>query len=244
MKSQGIPSDLIENDLLADLPAASQARVLPLLKKVDLDLGQVVHEADQSIEFVYFPSDAIVSVVYVTLDGSSAEIALIGREGVVGVAALMGGFSSGSRSLVRKAGSAYRLAAADLRREFDGETMCRSRMLRYTQALITQMAQAAVCNRHHSIQQQVCRCLLLTLDRSSGNQLDMTQQLIANTLGVRREGVSEAAGKLQRLGVIKYHRGLITVLNRPLLEALSCECYQAVKDEAERLRSPEFTPSE
>jgi CRP-like cAMP-binding protein len=230
-------SDPCDNDLLAEMPDEVRARVLPLLKKVELDLGHVIYEAGQDIHHVYFPANCIISLLYVMLDGSSAEISVVGHDGMVGIAVFMGGASTPSRALVQSAGTAYRLSAADLRREFNNDSAVRMLMLRYTQALITQMAQTAVCNRHHSIDQQLCRWLLLSLDRLPGNQLDMTQELIANMLGVRREGVTEAAGKLQSLGVIEYRRGHITVKDRPRLERLSCECYQVVKDENRRLRS-------
>jgi CRP-like cAMP-binding protein len=230
-------SDPCDNDLLTEMPDEVRARVLPLLKKVELDLGHVIYEAGQDIHHVYFPANCIISLLYVMLDGSSAEISVVGHDGMVGIAVFMGGASTPSRALVQSAGTAYRLSAADLRREFNNDSAVRMLMLRYTQALITQMAQTAVCNRHHSIDQQLCRWLLLSLDRLPGNQLDMTQELIANMLGVRREGVTEAAGKLQSLGVIEYRRGHITVKDRPRLERLSCECYQVVKDENRRLRS-------
>jgi CRP-like cAMP-binding protein len=171
------------------------------------------------------------------LDGASAEISVVGKEGIVGIAVFMGGESTPSRAIVQSAGSAWRLPASELRREFNGYPEMRMQMLRYTQALITQMAQTAVCNRHHSIDQQLCRWLLLSLDRLPGKRLTMTQELIANMLGVRREGVTEAAGKLQKLGVITYQRGHISVLDRPKLEKLCCECYEVVKHETERLQS-------
>ena len=224
-----------ENDLLAGLPKATQARLAPLLKKTHLDLGTVIYEAGQTVNQVYFPTDCIVSLLYVMLDGDSAEISVIGHEGVVGIAVFMGGASTPSRAVVQSAGTAYRLSARDLKREFSNDPDVRMLMLRYTQCLITQMAQTAVCNRHHTIDQQLCRWLLLSLDRLHGNHLTMTQELIANMLGVRREGVTEAAGKLQKMGVIEYRRGRITVLDRPALEKLSCECYGVVKRETDRL---------
>jgi CRP-like cAMP-binding protein len=186
---------------------------------------------------VYFPTDCIVSLLYVMESGASAEISVVGNEGVVGISLFMGGESTSSRAIVQSAGSAYRLAGQRIKDEFNlhGEMMLL--LLRYTQSLITQMSQTAVCNRHHSIDQQLCRWLLLSLDRLSDNTLTMTQELIANMLGVRREGVTEAAGKLQRLGVIDYSRGHITVLDRPKLETLSCECYEVVKRETDRLLS-------
>ncbi|MGY6554342.1 MAG: Crp/Fnr family transcriptional regulator [Wenzhouxiangella sp.] len=225
----------LDNDLLASLPESTQARVLPLLKKVDLDLGTVIYEAGQQISQVYFPANCIISLLYVMLDGASAEISVVGRDGMVGIAVFMGGASTPSRAVVQSAGIAYRLSAIDLRNEFNNDADTRMLMLRYTQALITQMAQTAVCNRHHTIDQQLCRWLLLSLDRLPGNTLHMTQELIANMLGVRREGVTEAAGKLQKLGVINYRRGHIDVLDRPQLEQLSCECYEVVKKETARL---------
>jgi CRP-like cAMP-binding protein len=229
-----------DNDLLASLPADVQGRLFPQLKKVDLELGAVIYEAGQNISKVYFPTNSIISLLYVMLDGASAEISVVGHEGMVGIAVFMGGASTPSRALVQSAGTAYRLSALDLQREFNNDADVRMQMLRYTQALITQMAQTAVCNRHHSIDQQLCRWLLLSLDRLSSNQLTMTQELIANMLGVRREGVTEAAGKLQKQGVIEYRRGRITVLDRPKLEQLCCECYQVVKTECDRLL---FRPS-
>ena len=186
---------------------------------------------------VYFPIDSIVSLLYVMDSGASAEISLVGNEGLVGIAVFMGGESTPSRALVQSAGHAFSLSGARLKDEFNNDGDIRMLMLRYTQALITQMAQTAVCNRHHSIDQQLCRWLLLSMDRLPSNRLTMTQELIANMLGVRREGVSEAAGKLQNLGVITYQRGMITVLDRPKLEELCCECYSVVKRETDRLQS-------
>ena len=186
---------------------------------------------------VYFPIDSIVSLLYVMDSGASAEISLVGNEGLVGIAVFMGGESTPSRALVQSAGHAFSLSGARLKDEFNNDGDIRMLMLRYTQALITQMAQTAVCNRHHSIDQQLCRWLLLSMDRLPSNRLTMTQELIANMLGVRREGVSEAAGKLQNLGVITYLRGMITVLDRPKLEKLCCECYSVVKRETDRLQS-------
>ncbi len=226
------PSD---NDLLAGLPKATQARIFPLLKKVNVDLGTVIYEAGQTVTQVYFPTDCIISLLYVMLDGDSAEISVVGREGMVGIAVFMGGASTPSRAVVQSAGTAYRLSARDLTHEFRNDSDVRMQMLRYTQCLITQMAQTAVCNRHHTIDQQLCRWLLLSLDRLHGNHLTMTQELIANMLGVRREGVTEAAGKLQKQGVIEYRRGRITVLDRAALEKLTCECYGVVKNETDRL---------
>jgi CRP-like cAMP-binding protein len=228
------------NRLLSLLPPDAQRRVFPHLKRVKLPLGRVVYEAGQSVSHVYFPTDSIVSLLYVMLDGASAEISVVGQEGIVGIAVFMGGESTPSRAVVQSGGSAFTLPATELRKEFHAHVEMRTLMLRYTQALITQMAQTAVCNRHHSIDQQLCRWLLLSLDRLPGVRLKMTQSLIANMLGVRREGVTEAAGKLQRLGVISYNRGLITVLDRKKLEQLCCECYEVVRREADRLTSYEL----
>lgn len=227
----------LNNRLLAALPPEAQKRVFPHLVPVQLPLGTVVYEAGQHVEYVYFPTNCIISLLYVMEDGASAEISVVGNEGIVGIAVFMGGESTPSRAIVQSGGSAFRLPAGELRKEFNSHPDMRMLMLRYTQALITQMAQTAVCNRHHSIDQQLCRWLLLSLDRLPDNSLTMTQELIANMLGVRREGVTEAAGKLQRLGVITYQRGHITILDRPHLERLCCECYSVVKQEADRLQS-------
>lgn len=226
---------LEKNHLLAALPSEVKQRLSPLLEPVQLSLGQVLHEAGGALSHVYFPSNAIVSLLYVTENGASSEIAVVGNEGLVGIAVFMGGESTTSRAIVQSAGQALRLPVNQLKDEFNRHGEMLHLLLRYTQALITQMAQTAVCNRHHSIDQQLCRWLLLSLDRLPGNQLNMTQELIANMLGVRREGVTEAAGKLHRLGVIEYRRGHITVLDRPRLEQLSCECYAVVKKESDRL---------
>ncbi|MGK2912928.1 MAG: Crp/Fnr family transcriptional regulator [Porticoccaceae bacterium] len=224
-----------QNHLLAALPADIQQRLFPHLELVTLALGYILYESGDTLRHVYFPTDAIVSLLYVMEDGASAEISVVGNEGLIGVALFMGGESTPSRAIVQSAGSAYRLPGARLKDEFNRHGELQRLLLRYTQALITQMSQTAVCNRHHSIDQQLCRWLLLSLDRLPDNQLTMTQELIANMLGVRREGVTEAAGKLQRLGVIEYSRGHITVLDRPQLERLSCECYAVVKKETDRL---------
>lgn len=224
-----------KNHLLAALTADVQARLFPYLERVTLPLGKVVYESGDSLLHVHFPTDAIVSLLYVMENGASAEISVVGNEGMIGIAVFMGGESTPSRAIVQSAGHAYRLPQQRLKDEFNHSSEMRTLMLRYTQALITQMAQTAVCNRHHSIDQQLCRWLLLSLDRLPSNQLTMTQELIANMLGVRREGVTEAAGKLQKLKVINYQRGHITVLNRPKLENLSCECYAVVKKETDRL---------
>ena len=225
----------LQNHLLAALPPAIQQRLLPMLELFPLPLGKVLYESGDTMRYVYFPTDSIVSLLYVMESGASAEISVVGNEGIVGVSLFMGGESTPSRAVVQSAGSAYRLAGQKLKDEFNRHSELMQLLLRYTQSLITQMAQTAVCNRHHSIDQQLCRWLLLSLDRLPDNKLTMTQELIANMLGVRREGVTEAAGKLQKLGVIDYCRGHITVLDRSKLEALSCECYAVVKRESDRL---------
>jgi len=224
-----------QNHLLNALPAEVFDRLLPKLELVPMPLGMVLYESGDTMRHVYFPTNSIVSLLYVMENGSSAEISVVGNEGVIGVALFMGGESTSSRAIVQSAGHAYRLLGQTFKDESNRHTGLLFLMLRYTQALITQMAQTAVCNRHHSIDQQLCRWLLLSLDRLSDNQLSMTQELIANMLGVRREGVTEAAGKLQKQGVIEYSRGHITVLDRPRLEALCCECYAVVKKETDRL---------
>jgi CRP-like cAMP-binding protein len=224
-----------QNHLLAALPAADYERLLADLELVSLPLGWAVYESGGHLGYLYFPTDSIVSLLYVMENGASAEIAVTGNDGVVGIALFMGGESTPNRAVVQSAGYAYRLSAAVLKREFEHGGPLQHLLLRYTQALITQMAQTAVCNRHHSVEQQLCRWLLLSLDRLSSNELTMTQELIANMLGVRREGVTEAAGKLQAAGLIEYSRGKITVLDRPKLEKQVCECYAVVKREMERL---------
>lgn len=224
-----------QNRLLAVLSPEVRQRLFPHLQLIDLPLGKVIYESGDSLRHVYFPTDSIVSLLYVMENGASAEISVVGNEGLVGVAVFMGGESTPSRAVVQSAGNAFRLSGQRLRDEFDRHGEMLLLMLRYTQALITQMAQTAVCNRHHSVDQQLCRWLLLSLDRLPSNKLTMTQELISNMLGVRREGVTEAAGKLQKLGVIEYSRGQITVLDRARLEELSCECYAVVKREADRL---------
>lgn len=230
-----------QNYLLGALPADVQARVFPQLELVKMPLGKVLYESGDTQHYGYFPVDSIVSLLYVTSEGASTEISMIGNDGLVGVALLMDAKSSLSRAVVQSEGVAYRLTAKKLKEEFNRHGEALMLLLRYTQTLITQMAQTAVCNRHHSIDQQLCRWLLMSLDRLSGNQINMTQELIANMLGVRREGVTEAAGKLQKLGVINYSRGHISVLNRARLEQLSCECYAVVKKEADRLLP--YTPA-
>lgn len=224
-----------QNCLLAALPADVRERLYPHMEFIELPLGKVLYESGDTLRYVYFPTNSIVSLLYVMESGASAEISVVGKEGLIGVALFMGGDSTTSRAIVQSAGQAYRLLAQRLKDEFNRHGALLLTLLRYTQALITQMAQTAVCNRHHTIDQQLCRWLLLSLDRLEGNELVMTQELIANMLGVRREGVTDAAGRLQRLGVIDYHRGHIQVLNRPKLEALSCECYAVVRKESDRL---------
>ena len=223
------------NQLLAALPAAEYARWLPHLEQVSLPLGQVLYESGATLEHVYFPTDAIVSLLNVLDNGASAEIAVVGFEGLVGVSLFMGGESTPSRAVVQSAGSAFRLPAQAMKDEFNRAGPVLHLLLRYTQALITQMAQTAVCNRHHSLDKQLCRWLLLSLDRLTGNELVMTQELIANMLGVRREGVTEAALHLQKQGYISYARGRIWVLDRSGLERATCECYAVVKTEYDRL---------
>jgi CRP-like cAMP-binding protein len=223
------------NRLLAALPDAEMKRWLPHLEPVGLPLGHVLHESGTIEQYVYFPLSAIVSLLYVMENGDSAEIAVVGNEGIVGFSLFMGGNSTPSRALVQCAGKGYRMKAQVIKEEFDKSHPVSHLLLRYTQALITQMAQTAVCNRHHSLAQQLCRWLLLSLDRLPGNELVMTQELIANMLGVRREGVTESALKLQEAGIIKYSRGRITVLDRKGLEKRSCECYEVVKKEYDRL---------
>lgn len=227
--------DFVRNQLLASLPDDEWLRWLPHLELVNLALGDVLHESGGRAELVHFPLDAIVSLLYMTKDGASAEIAVVGNEGVVGIAIFMGGGSSTDRAVVQSAGQALRIHAHFIAEEFSRSEPVLRLMLRYTQALIAQTAQTDVCNRHHSVDQQLCRWLLLSLDRLESNVLTMTQELIANMLGVRREGVTEAALKLQRAGLIRYARGRITVLDRRGLEHRSCECYGVVKHEYDRL---------
>lgn len=224
-----------QNHLLAALSEEVRLRLFPQLERVELPLGKVLYESGDTLRHVYFPTDSIISLLYVMENGASAEISVVGNEGLVGVALFMGGESTPSRAIVQSGGNAYRLLGQRLKDEFNRHGELLVLMLRYTQALLTQMAQTAVCNRHHQIDQQLCRWLLLSLDRLPSNRLTMTQELIANMLGVRREGVTEAAGKLQRQGVIEYSRGHITVLDRKKLEQLSCECYAVVKRETDRL---------
>jgi CRP-like cAMP-binding protein len=224
-----------QNHLLDALPDSDYQRIAPHLELVPMGLGEVIYESGSSMRHVYFPTTSIVSLLYVMENGASAEIAIVGNEGILGISLFMGGETTPSRAVVQSAGHGYRLQAGLIKTEFArfGPTM--HLLLRYTQALITQMAQTAVCNRHHSVDQQLCRWLLLSLDRLSSNELVMTQELIANMLGVRREGVTEAAGMLQKAGLIRYQRGRITVVDRPGLEARTCECYQVVRTEFDRL---------
>jgi CRP-like cAMP-binding protein len=224
-----------KNELLAALSAAELKRMRPYLEPVIMSLGHVVYESGRHVDHVYFPTDCIVSLLYVLENGSSAEIAVVGNEGVVGVSIFMGGETTPSRAVVQSAGTAYRLPGQLMKNEFNRGGSMQHLMLRYTQSLLTQMAQTAVCNRHHSVDQQLCRWLLLSIDRLPSPEITMTQELIANMLGVRREGVTEAAGKLQKEGVISYRRGHIKVLDRPKLEEMSCECYEVVRRETERL---------
>jgi CRP-like cAMP-binding protein len=228
-------SEAMKNRLLAALPQAEATRWSSLLESVDLTLGQVLYESGSTLSHVYFPTTAMISLLYVMENGASAEIAVVGNEGIVGISLFMGGESTSGRALVQSAGKGLRLKAQLLKQEFNRTGPVLHLLLRYTQALITQMAQTAVCNRHHSLDQQLCRWLLLSLDRLEGNDLMMTQELIANMLGVRREGVTESALKLQSAGLIQYARGHIAVLDRPGLEKRSCECYAVVKKEYERL---------
>ncbi|PPD02866.1 MAG: Crp/Fnr family transcriptional regulator [Methylobacter sp.] len=224
-----------QNHLLAVFEDEKNELISSQLELVKMPLGEVLYESGGELRYVYFPVDCIVSLLYVLEDGASAEIAVVGNEGILGIALFMGGGTMPNRAIVQSGGHAYRLRGSILLEEFNRNGVLLHLLLRYTQALITQMAQTGVCNRHHSIDQQLCRWLLLSLDRLSSCELIMTQELIANMLGVRREGVTEAAGKLQRAGLINYHRGHITVLNREGLEARVCECYQVVKTEYDRL---------
>ncbi|HIJ62596.1 MAG TPA: Crp/Fnr family transcriptional regulator [Rhodospirillaceae bacterium] len=230
-----MPPDPLENQLLAALPKAEFLRWLPQLELVEMPLGRVLYESGDRLAHVFFPTTAIVSLLYVMEDGASAEIAVAGYEGIVGISLFMGGQSTPSRAVVQSAGYGFRLEASLMMQEFNRGGPVMHLLLRYTQALITQMSQTAVCNRHHSLDKQLCRWLLLSLDRLHSTNLVMTQELIANMLGVRREGVTEAAGRLQKAGLIRYQRGHITVLDREGLEQRSCECYAVVKSEYDRL---------
>ncbi len=237
MPSSSVLPSPKQNHLLAALPADDYARILPALESIAMPLGWVVYESGGRMGYVYFPTTSIVSLLYVMESGASAEIAIVGDEGLVGISLFMGGETTPSRAVVQSAGVGYRLSAAMLKREFALGGEMQHLALRYTQALITQMAQTAVCNRHHSVDQQLCRWLLLSGDRLPGNELNMTQELIANMLGVRREGVTEAAGCLQAEGIIHYSRGHIRILDRARLEQRVCECYAVVKAEYDRLLS-------
>jgi CRP-like cAMP-binding protein len=228
---------LQRNQLLAALPESDIDRLTPHLKLVSLSLGEVLYESGIVLHHVFFPIDSIISLLSVMSDGASAEIAVVGNDGVVGVSLFMGGETTPSRGVVQSAGHAYRLEGSLLKSEFYRGGSMQHLLLRYTLALLTQMAQTAVCNRHHSLDQQLCRWLLVSLDRLPSNELVMTQDLIANMLGVRREGVTEAAGKLQQASLIHYSRGRITVLDRLGIESRACECYRVVKREADRLLS-------
>jgi CRP-like cAMP-binding protein len=230
-----------QNHLLAALPTEDYARLLPDLELIPLPLGWAVYESGGHLSYLYFPTTAIISLLYVMESGASAEIAITGNEGLVGISLFMGGESTPSRAVVQSAGNGYRLRASTLKKEFALGGHLQHLALRYTQALITQMAQTVVCNRHHSLDKQLCRWLLLSLDRLPGDELVMTQELIANMLGVRREGVTEAAGNLQKDGLIQYSRGHIKVLDRKRLEERVCECYAVVKREIDRLLPYEIT---
>jgi CRP-like cAMP-binding protein len=230
-----LAADPRQNRLLAALPDGEWARWLPQLEAVDLPLGKVLYESGSKLTHVYFPTSSIISLLYVMEDGASAEIAVVGHEGIVGISLFMGGGSTPSRAVVQSAGKGFRLNASLMLQEFNRAGPVLHLLLRYTQALITQMAQTAVCNRHHTLDQQLCRWLLLSLDRLQSDELVMTQELIANMLGVRREGVTEAAGHLQKAGLIRYQRGHIKVLDRHKLEQRACECYAVVKREYDRL---------
>lgn len=224
-----------QNHLVAALPTAEFERLAPHLELVEMPLGEVLYESGGLMQYVYFPTTSIVSLLYVTENGASAEIAVVGNEGILGVSLFMGGETTTSRAVVQSSGYGYRLKSQLLKQEFNRAGVLLHLLLRYTQALITQIGQTAVCNRHHTVELQLCRWLLLSLDRLPSNKLVMTQELIASMLGVRREGVTEAAGKLQQAGLITYRRGHITVLDRPGLEAHVCECYAVVKKEFDRL---------
>jgi len=229
------PATPRQNHLLGALPVEEWDRLRSKMELTAMPLGHVLYESGDTMRHVYFPTTSIISLLYVMEDGSSAEIAIVGNEGIVGISLFMGGETTPSRAIVQSAGHAYRVTGQNLKDEFFRAGPVQHLLLRYTQALITQMAQTAVCNRHHSVEQQLCRWLLMSLDRLSSNELTMTQELIANMLGVRREGVTESAGKLQKLGLIHYNRGHIVVINRPALESHSCECYAVVKKEFDRL---------
>lgn len=225
----------LHNHLLSSIAQVEFKRLEPYLERIEMPVGQVLYEPGSKLNYVYFPTTALVSVLYVLEDGASTEVALVGNEGLLGIASFMGGDSTPRSAIVQNAGEGYRLKASILKAEFNRLGTLFQTLLRYTQALITQMVQTAVCNRHHCVDQQLCRFLLLSVDRLPDNHLSMTQEQIANMLGVRREGVTEAAGKLQKSGLITYYRGHITVIDRMGLEDRACECYQVVKTEFERL---------
>jgi CRP-like cAMP-binding protein len=232
------PAHPEQNQILSALSPTARQRLFPHLKRVPMPLGTVLCGPGETPRYIYFPIDCIVSLLHVLESGASAEIAMVGNEGAIGISLFMGGETTPTRAVVQSPGFAYRLAATRIKTEFGRHGQMLHLLLRYTQSLIAQMAQTAICNRHHSVNQQLCRWLLLSLDRVPSNQLSMTQELIANMLGVRREGVTEAAGRLQKLEVIRYYRGKIIVLDRRKLEALSCECYASVKTETDRLLGP------
>lgn len=227
-----------QNRLLAALPTSEYERLAPHLALAPMPLGKILHESGSQFHYVYFPTTSIMSLLYEMENGATSETAVVGNEGMIGVTLFMGGETTTSKAVVQNAGFAYRMKKSLLKDEFDRSIPLRHVLLRYTQALLTQMAQTAVCNRHHSLDQQLCRRILLNLDRLPTNDLPMTQELMASMLGVRREGVTEAAGKLRSAGLINYYRGHITVLDRPKLEHRSCECYGVVKKEFDRLLSP------
>jgi CRP-like cAMP-binding protein len=235
MSMSAVPSQPRDNRLLATLPPEDAARLLPQMAPVAFELGDVLYEPDRPMEYLYFPTTAVVSLVYTMLNGTTAEMGLVGNEGVVGIALFMGGDTTPNRAIVQVAGGAFRLRALAVRAEFQRAGAVQLALLRYTQALITQISQTAVCNRLHSIEQRLSRWLLLTRDRVPGDAIQMTQEFIAHMLGVRREGVTVAAQHLQEAGLIRYVRGHITILDRPGLEATACECYRVVRDEFTRL---------
>ncbi len=224
-----------QNFLLANLPTEDFRRLLPHISGINMGLGRVLYESGEQLKCLYFPTTAIASLMYVTENGASTELAVAGREGAVGIALFMGGNTTNSRAIVQSAGDMICLPAAMMEKEFERGGPLQWLLLRYTQALIAQMTQTAVCNRHHTLEQQLCRWLLISVDRLNSNKLRMTQQLIADMLGVRREGVTEAAGKLQSAGAIRYSRGDITIIDRDVLEARVCECYRVVNKEYDRL---------
>ena len=230
-----MPTSIASNRLLVAMPAEVRMRLMSSMELVALDREYILYESGRALRQVYFPVNAVVSLLYELADGSSTEIAIIGNEGLVGIAVFMGGESTPSRAIVIKSGNAYRISASSMKQEFNRHEEMLVLMLRYTQSLISQMAQTAICNRRHTLNQQLCRFMLLFLDRSQDNEISITQDMIAQILGVRREGVSSAAYKLQKLGAITYHRGHIVVHKRSILEQLSCECYQAVQSESARL---------